>query len=499
MQNFDTKCNYSPVLINFGNGVYPLEEEGQYRWMGKVGHFKISHANTKNKLLFTASCGDSKQYSQFPFDFFIFTGDSGALSFTFKQSCQSIDIIIDIERPEFEIIIESYQAFVPASLGNSSDNRILSFRISDIHIIDENGKAVELLDISPDRLNSKYKTEFNFIGEYNNYIYKEALNKFASNPTVMFELNSKCNFQCHYCRSPKSNRQKSFMSPELFRHLLPQLKDITNLPLRLHNDGEPTLHPKFLELALETNQAGHRIALATNGSNFKKEFLQIDMDVIVNISCSEEELRCRSEMSFSTYISRLAQYIADWKVSSSTQDIYYKIYTSIIERNNRVTIEIKKEFAVNFLFFLGLHRDGTWSGDEMYRQYEYRKPSGGCFTLAFQPLTEGGLYPNISGCQQAGELLPQEMGFCDSAWKVLSVLSDGAVCFCCVDITGETAYTQPNEIWDKSLKDIWLSHPQISKLRESFLAGKVNLPICRKCLDSVYNREQYLFPTLFTY
>lgn len=497
MQNAETKGPDLPVLVSFGDGFYPLE--GQYRWMGKEGHFRISKADVSNKLSFTASCGDSKQYSQFPFEFFVFTGESGALSFTFEQSYQSIDIIIDIEHPEMEIIIESYQTFAPSRLGNSSDNRSLSFRISDIHIIDECDKTVDVLDNSTDRLKAKYKTEFNFIGDHNNPAYIAALNKFASNPTVMFELNSQCNFQCHYCRSPKSKRQKSFMSPELFRHLLPQLKDITNLPLRLHNDGEPTLHPQFLELALETNRAGHRIALATNGSNFKKEFLQIDMDVIVNISCSEKELRWRSEMGFSSYISKLAQYIVDWKDSSSTQDIYYKIYSSIIERNNSATTEMKKKFAVDFLYLLGLHRDGAWSGDEMYRQYEYRKPRGGCFTLAFQPLAEGGLYPNISGCQQAGELLPQELGFCDSAWKVLSVLSDGAVCFCCVDITGETAYTQPNEIWDKSLKDIWLTHPKISKFRENFLAGKVNLPICRKCLDSVCNREQYLFPTLFTY
>ena len=73
--------------------------------------------------------------------------------------------------------------------------------------------------------------------------YRIQLEEFARNPAVMLELSSRCNYHCDYCRSPESDRQKSLMSRELFDHLLPQLKGLTERRLRLHVDGEPMLHP----------------------------------------------------------------------------------------------------------------------------------------------------------------------------------------------------------------------------------------------------------------
>lgn len=341
--------------------------------------------------------------------------------------------------------------------------------------------------------------DYQFIGEVTNTKYLKALESFPLNPAVMIELNSKCNFYCNYCRSPQSKRQKSFMDPKLFRHLLPQLSEITTQPIRFHIDGEPTLHPNFLELALETNLAGHKIALATNGSNLKKEFLQIDMGVLVNISCSEDELENRSSMNFSSYKSKLAQYVKDWMEFESTQTIEYKIYTSALERTDSKLINQKQQFARDLISNLGIYEKVTITGEEPFQQFSYQKQSGGRFVLSFQPLTEGGLYPDVSGNVPVTPQTLSVNGYCDSPWKVLAVLSDGAVCFCCVDVTGETAYTEPNEIWNTNLKELWLNHPKVLKIREQLLSGKVSLPICRQCLSVVPNNEQYLFQEIFPY
>jgi hypothetical protein len=289
------------------------------------------------------------------------------------------------------------------------------------------------------------------------------------------------------------------MPPELFRHLLPQLKDITSQPLRLHVDGEPTLHPQFTELALEANRAGHRIFLATNGSNLKPEFLPIDMNIVVNISCSPQELGLRSPMSFAKYVSRLEGYVRDWAAGGSGQSLTMKIYTSGLERARPTEIGRKRQFATGLVHRLEMGSQGAWDGDEMHQRFEYRKQNGSSFELVLQPLAEGGLYPNLSSFAQPGAALPVGKGFCDSPWKVLSVLSDGAVCFCCVDITGETSYTRPEEIWSASLRELWLEHPRIRGHRQDLLAGNASLPICRKCLESCPNREQYLFSEIFPF
>jgi organic radical activating enzyme len=484
--------------VIYGEGFHP--EEGDWRWTGLLSQLTIQNVAPGDKIYFDLACGKAEQYSQFPFNVFIYFGDSGAYSYTFEASDQVISVVLEADMAEVRIIIESSQAFVPALQGHSTDTRQLSLRFFNLHLDRDN--KVETMSTAPTkagRCGICQSPKIQFTGPATNSAYPQALETFASNPTVMIEVNSKCNFHCHYCRSVGSKRQKSFMDPKLYRHLLPQLKDITTHPIRLHIDGEPTLHPLFLDLSLETNLAGHRIALATNGSNMKKEFLQIDMDVIINISCSAEELSLRSAMNFTTYQNRLEQYLRDWKRSKSSQNIFMKIYSCQLELTNRIIMEHKKQFASNFLGRLGIDDYGKWSGNELIRRHEFTKPDGGIFVLSFQPITEGGLYPNISNLRQPGECLPSEQGFCDSPWKVLAVLSDGSVCFCCVDITGETSYTKPEEIWTKSLKEIWLADPRIHVYRQDFLSGNVRLPICKKCLDSIPQREQYLFQELFTF
>lgn len=294
-------------------------------------------------------------------------------------------------------------------------------------------------------------------------------------------------------------RQKSFMDPLLFRHILPQLKEITSHPIRLHLDGEPTLHPQFLDLCLEANDAGHRICLATNASNLKVDFLQIDMDVVVNLSCSMEELRQRTSMLFDSYSARIKEYIRNWAIGPSRQYLIFKIYTSAIERSSAEAIESKMAFATDFLKQLRFDSENCWEGDIGYESFTFSKKKGGMFSLSFQPITEGGLYPNISKTGNKGKMSRVDKGFCDSAWKVLAVLSDGTISCCCVDLTGQTGFTNPEEIWHTSLKELWLEHPAIKRFRENCLSGRMALTTCRECLGIAQNRELYIFPELFPF
>jgi glycosyltransferase involved in cell wall biosynthesis len=327
--------------------------------------------------------------------------------------------------------------------------------------------------------------------------YPQALAEYAKNPLVLLELSSRCNFHCDYCRSPQSQRQKSFMKKELFVHLLGQLKEITTHPLRLHVDGEPTLHPQFLELALLANAAGYTVALATNGSLLKPEFLQIDMAMILNISCSPEELQARSPIKFSHYVERIHKYILAWKTSASKQSIFLKIYTSSQERNTPGAIEQKRQFARKFIQDLGFAASGWTCDSDQAMDFLASNAGGGCFALNLQARTEGGCYPNANLLPES--MLPLEHGFCDSPWKTLAVLSDGTVAPCCVDLSGETGFTRPDEVWNTPLKEIWLNHPGIQKVRQDFLADKVTLPICQKCLEIAPWREFYLWVESFPF
>jgi hypothetical protein len=79
------------------------------------------------------------------------------------------------------------------------------------------------------------------------------------------EITSACNFKCSFCPSPQLQRQRSFMDPELFGILAPQVAELCD-QLYLHVMGEPTLHPKLLEIMEICAQESLPVALTTNGS-----------------------------------------------------------------------------------------------------------------------------------------------------------------------------------------------------------------------------------------
>lgn len=327
--------------------------------------------------------------------------------------------------------------------------------------------------------------------------YLAALEGYAANPAVLVEINSRCNFHCHYCRSATSKRQKSFMPRKLFDRVLEQLGGITTRALRLHVDGEPTLHPEFLDMALAANRAGFRIALATNGSNLRPEYLAVDMGLVLNVSASPEELAKRTPIPYERYLDKITRYVERWVNEDAPQSLALKVYVSAEERVARAPHEAKKRFAREFIRRVGLDGRGEWKDEGLFCGFTFARSAKGSLSFMVQPLTEGGLYPNLSGMALPGERAPAGFGFCDAPWKSLAVLSDGIVSYCCVDVTGETGYTRPEEIWSESLKDLWLHHPAIERDRQAFWGRSVPRSVCRACLDGASNREQYLFPEEF--
>jgi organic radical activating enzyme len=327
--------------------------------------------------------------------------------------------------------------------------------------------------------------------------YRQTLEGYAANPTVLIEINSRCNFHCYYCRSATSSRQKSLMSPELYEHLLRQVPEITTQALRLHIDGEPTLHPQFHEFCKMANRIGVPITLATNGSGLKPAHLDVDMAVQVHVSTSPEELSGRSKQRYAAYLDRLLRYGQEWLQSDSKQGVTYKLFTSTSQRAKPNGLTEKEAFAHALIKNIGIKDQGEWTGQGFNQTYCYRKKDGGHFQIMIMRVTEGGLYPGEEGKITSMQGLPRDFGFCDAPWKSLAVLSDGAVGFCCVDVAGQTAFTSPGEIWKRPLKEIWLHDPRINQAREAFLNGRVLLRTCRDCLSLASNREMYLFPESF--
>jgi hypothetical protein len=92
-------------------------------------------------------------------------------------------------------------------------------------------------------------------------------------------------------------------------------------------------------------------------------------------------------------------------------------------------------------------------------------------------------------------------GFCSRPWQELAVLADGRVSFCCVDLTGGTAFTAKEEIWEHSLLELWRDE-RIINIRKNFRKNIVQLEVCKRCLSDIPNNRFYAddhrFDTVFS-
>ena len=176
-------------------------------------------------------------------------------------------------------------------------------------------------------------------------------------PVVHVEITSLCNFHCFYCISPDSPRVKQFMDYDLFAHILPQLRGLTAEPVRLHIDGEPTLHPRFADMVALANGAGHRVALATNGSTLDPDrMLGHQMNLRIHVSHSPANLARRSKLPYATYLRKLTGYLKAWHASESDQYLDLNLYyeRGELPREPDAAARYQTEFAAGFLRDAGL-------------------------------------------------------------------------------------------------------------------------------------------------
>lgn len=326
--------------------------------------------------------------------------------------------------------------------------------------------------------------------------YLKFLEGCFQHPVVLVEISSICNFKCCYCVSRMKTREKRFMPEEMFAHIVKQLPAITPYPVRLHVDGEPTLHPKFYEYAKLLNELAVPFVLATNGSLLAEKHLHLKMEVLISISSHREEFHQRTtHIDYDAYRKRVMEYIRGWLVSESMQTIYVQIPYYEREGNEAYTSS-KKEFVSLMEKELELGKLSEKKGYEwLGAEYCYVKPNG--YSLIFYNWTI-----NTSQIYKPKAFWDRRTrkGFCSCPWQELAILADGRVSFCCVDLTGGTAFTPPEELWKRPLLDLWRNE-RIINIRKRFREGRVSLKVCQRCLADLNGHTFYTndhpFDTIF--
>jgi hypothetical protein len=189
-------------------------------------------------------------------------------------------------------------------------------------------------------------------------------------------------------------------------------------------------------------------------------------------------------------------YLTGWLLSESLQTIYIQVPYYKGQGNETYSVQ-KNEFIKSLEKQLEIERYARRSDYQcLGAEYCYVKPNG--YSLLFYNWTI-----NTSQVYQPKSLFDHRTkeGFCSCLWQELAILSDGRVSFCCVDLTGGTAFTAREEIWKHSLLELWRDDRLIN-IREKFRNKEVQLKVCQRCLSDLPNHTFYTndhpFDTVFS-
>lgn len=287
---------------------------------------------------------------------------------------------------------------------------------------------------------------------------------------LSFEPTTSCNLRCPECPSGLRSftRPTGMLEQELFKKTIDELKD-TLVHLTFYFQGEPYLHPKFLDMVAYASERGIYTATSTNAHYLKEETAK------------------------KTVLSGLSRLIIS--IDGTTQDTYeaYRIGGNLAK-----VIEGTK----NILKWKKLLRSST---PHVVFQFLVVKPNEHQIPDVYRLARELGVdevklkTAQIYDYQNGSPLMPTQEKYAryaknpdgtyriknqlaNSCWKMWSscvVTWDGKVVPCCFD---KDASHQLGNIQTTAFQTIWRSQPY-QQFRKLLLHSRNSIEMCKNCTE----------------
>jgi MoaA/NifB/PqqE/SkfB family radical SAM enzyme len=276
-------------------------------------------------------------------------------------------------------------------------------------------------------------------------------------PMVVLEITNVCNADCIHCPhtlfSKDVNYKPKHMNWELFEKIVDEVSAYENIIFRLLSDGEPMMHPRFLEmLEFAKNKGIAPINFITNGmfldENAAKRIIDAKIDVVeisLDALTKPTYQKIRKGLDYDTVISNVHRFI-DMKNKSKAGT---KILVSVIDQPE-ASLEIQD------------------------------------FIDYWQPIVDKVIkrtFTSIGGLvrDKRPEKVPQDERWpCPQLWRRLFVNIDGYAEFCVEDWCDKTVIGDVNT---HSIKQIWRSE-SYDKIRDHHLAKQFSkVDYCAQCCD----------------
>jgi tetratricopeptide (TPR) repeat protein len=325
----------------------------------------------------------------------------------------------------------------------------------------------------------------------------------SGSTTLFLELTNKCNFHCDFCPSDSQTRNIGFMDFDLVKNVLDEAarkRLVKNLDLHLM--GEPTLHPRFLDIAAYAATLSLKLELVTNGSPFTAKMIPLFLDVfsgslVVSLQTPNEasyHLRGKTGLSWDRYIEGIRALARERIKRTLTGGCRAEIEIRVmvtkdsdlcvdIVGSNEEAVSIYKEwsdFAASVERDLGLTPFPRCKPDQGLEMLSKEGGSATKFTLQhgvslvfWQAFT----FANSRARADADLCAKETAVFCPRPFEDVGVLWNGDVTLCCLDYDGKLTV---GNVKNSPLEAI-LASPEATRLRASMRGQSPLHPFCAAC------------------
>lgn len=288
--------------------------------------------------------------------------------------------------------------------------------------------------------------------------------------SISFEPTTSCNLRCPECPSGLRSftRPTGMLEGDLFKRTIDELSE-TLLYLIFYFQGEPYLHPKFLELVKYASQKGIYTATSTNAHYLTdaaaRRTVESGLDrLIVSIDGTTQEVYQQYRVGGKLEkVLEGTRTILKWKkqLKSKTPHVVFQF---LVVRPNEHQIEDAKRLAKE----IGVDEIGFKTA-QIY-DYEHGDP-------LIPTLDKYSRYAeNNDGTYRIKNSLD---GHCWKMWHSCVITWDGKVVPCCFD---KDAHYRLGDVSETSFQTLWQSKAY-TDFRQALIRSRSEIEMCKNCTE----------------
>ena len=332
---------------------------------------------------------------------------------------------------------------------------------------------------------AKYRDGINFLSKFTlkrgwnaflivkSYMYSRITKKSVHQGmpiSLSFEPTTSCNLRCPECPSGLRSftRPTGMLSNELYKTTIDELEK-TLLYLLFYFQGEPYLHPEFLDLVKYSTSKGIYTATSTNAhyldSENARKTVESGLDrLIISIDGTSQE-------TYESYrvggklekVIAGAEEIVRWKkeLKSSTPHVIFQFL--VVKPNEHQLDDVRKlakSIGVDEVLFKTAQiydfKNGSPLIPDQHKYSRYKKNSEGGYSIKNKLLDH-----------------------CWKMWHSCVITWDGQVVPCCFD---KDAHHVMGNLSNAAFSELW-SGVEYQKFRKKLIRSRSNIEMCQNCTE----------------